>query len=81
MNDEPRKPYNFRFPPSLIDRVDRVAASGERTAWIEQAIKEKLGASQEIFGRYVCPREECEFRADSPKAVCPTHGAAVVAGG
>lgn len=70
-----RKAYNFRFPPSLVERIDRVRGTATRTDFVEQAISEKL-AEHERFGRYVCPR--CDYTADSAAAICPHDGRRVV---
>lgn len=71
--DEHRKHYNFRLPPSLIARVDRVRGDAKRTAFVEKAIVEKL-AEFEVFGRFECPVPECDYTADSESAVCGVHG-------
>jgi hypothetical protein len=75
--DENRKGYNFRFQPSLIDRIDRVVErTGEkRTAFVEQAILDKL-AAHEVMGRFVCPFGD--YFSDSPNAICAAHGRKVV---
>lgn len=74
---ENRKGYNFRFQPSLIDRIDRVVArtGAKRTQFIEQAIIDKL-AAHEVMGRYVCPHGD--YFSDSPNAICGRHGRKVV---
>lgn len=75
-----RSPYNFRFPPELIARVDAVsAAQGQsRTAFIEGAIEAQLAAGQ-VMGLFTCP--VCEFTSDSKSAVCAAHGRKVVPAG
>ena len=74
MNDELRKHYNFRLPPSLIERIDR-ARGGEltRTDFLEKALTDKL-AESERMGLYGCPYPGCEYRSDSAAAICGKHG-------
>lgn len=71
--DELRKHFNFRLPPSLVARVDRVRGDATRTDFVEKAIVEKL-AESEVFGRFECPIMTCDYAADSPAATCPAHG-------
>ena len=42
MEQELRKHFNFRLPPSLMERVDRARGKAGRTAFVEQAILDKL---------------------------------------
>ena len=72
-----KHPYNLRFYKHLIERVDRVAGEGNRTAFIEAAIDERL-ARFESMPRFECPVPECGFTAEGEKAVCPSHGRKVV---
>lgn len=69
--------FNFRLPEHLIERVDRVVAKGKRTEFVEQAIDEKL-AAYEGMPPFKCPVPDCDFRARSEAAECPTHGRTVV---
>lgn len=82
--DELRKHFNFRLPPSLVARVDRVVAgpggSTTRTDFVEKAIGEKL-AEFEVFGRFECPLPTCDYKSDSPAAICAAHGRKVQPGG
>jgi hypothetical protein len=73
MEQELRKHFNFRLPPSLMERVDRARGKAGRTAFVEQAIMDKL-AETERMGLYHCPSPGCDYTADSAAAICGAHG-------
>jgi hypothetical protein len=69
--------FNFRLEEHLVERVDRVAAKGKRTEFVEQAIDEKL-AQHEGRHPFRCPTPGCDFRSRSKAATCPAHGRTVI---
>jgi hypothetical protein len=74
----------FRLDDELLERIDKAADKGNRSRFIvmacEAALRGLEDSNEEVADvkPFRCPDDSCGMRARSVRAVCPTHGRAVV---